>query len=251
MAGTERGLDSSRVAAARERCRPGDRGRRDRGCRRRGPGGHVGRSPTGQDRHRHAVGPCRRDASQPAQCAASERDDRRRRGVARALGQGAVEIAHDEQPPRACSQPPDRPDRGAPLEHRLRASRPGRPGSSCDVDSGQDRRAGRRAGRSARPEAVGLGSTPWAMDSAFRSRAAGSAWRAQADQGRARGVPRAAALRRRLRRSGRRRSTGVLSCRAEGTSTSGPRRLERTAATMPVPCATSRIGSARESLQHS
>ena len=117
------------------------------------PGGHVGRRPTGQDRHRHAVGPRRRDARQPAQRAASERDDRRRAGVARALGQGAVEIAHDEQPPRARSELPDRPDRGAPLKASAAPFSPGRPRSSCDVDSGQDRLAGRRARRSARRSA--------------------------------------------------------------------------------------------------
>ena len=103
VAGTERGLDAGRVAAARERAgleavvaEIDDAADAD-------PGGDVGRGPTGQDRHRHAVGPCRRDAGQPAQRAASERDDRRRRRVARALGQRPVEVAHDEQPPRACA----------------------------------------------------------------------------------------------------------------------------------------------------
>ncbi len=63
--------------------------------------------------------------------------------------------------------------------------------------------------------------------------------------------PEQPAPRLRRRPPGRRRSTGVLSCRAEGTSTSGRRRFAGTAATMPLPWVLSRIASARESFRRS
>jgi hypothetical protein len=72
----------------------------------------VGGGPAGEDGHGEAVGVGRREPGQPADGSTGERDDRRRTRIARALGEGAVEVGDDEQATRSRAEPGDRSDRG-------------------------------------------------------------------------------------------------------------------------------------------
>ena len=98
VAGTERGHDAGRVAAAREGAgleavvaEVGHAADAD-------PGGHVRRGPAGQDRRRRRA-PGGRPPTRASRRRARRASGHDRRGprVARALGQGAVEVGHDEQ----------------------------------------------------------------------------------------------------------------------------------------------------------
>ena len=110
VAGAERRHEAGRAAAPRER--PGlqpvvaqvaDAADPD-------PRRDVGRGPAGQDRDGDPLGPGGGDAGEPAEGAPRERHDDRRAGVARALGERAVEVGDDEQPPGSRRQPGDRSD---------------------------------------------------------------------------------------------------------------------------------------------
>ena len=201
-----------------------------------------------------------RDARQSSERPARQGHDGGRARIARALGQRAVEVGHDEQ--RAGPRSPDRPI--APM------SRVGQ-----DVTS-TPRQEGRQVDRPATGAGPTNGGAGWPTRTA--TAAALGVTEAAADGLGARGD------RRRRRRSARRDRDARVgadggggsganarippssspatsdpdheagddrqawpSYRAEGTSTSGRRRLEGSTATMPLPWPTSGSGSARGS----
>ena len=94
-----------------------------------GPGRHVGHRAPGEDGGVQPARPRGRDAGQPAQRPTSAGIDARRRGVARAGGQRAVEVGDEQQWPRRGHEPVERRGDRSRIARRLAqgvTSTPGR-----------------------------------------------------------------------------------------------------------------------------
>ena len=171
-------------------------------------------------------------------------DDQARVGVARREPVHQRELVLAGRAPRRHEVDPDRLARAGSRDRSSRR-RPGArpaaaPAGRCGTDPSRRwprGRARRSAERETAADGLAVAIAIGGLGVARRRRVGGEHEE----------PPEQPAPRRRRRPPGRRRSTGVPSCRAEGTSTSGRRRFGGTAATMPLPWVTSRIGSARES----
>ena len=110
----ERGGESGRVAAARERPRLEAVVAEVDDATDADPGRHVERGPAGQDGHGGTVGMAGRDTGDPAQGATGERHDGRGTRVTRPLRERAVEVGHDQEAARPLRETGDRGDRRWP-----------------------------------------------------------------------------------------------------------------------------------------